>query len=208
MHPRTANVRRGRDAPSASGFTLIELMVTLAVAATLLGIAGWAMRDFIVANRVNGAAREFLMNTRKAAALAARTNQQIEVAFTVTGSDGCVPRYEIQTVGGGTIYDSVCIATEYPGVALSGGSVAAAVKCADETGEVPNCSLCSVNRTLTFYPSGEVDTSGASATGDSVIFTVGDAPSPSNTIAVGIRNVNARTRIYRPVATGGGWECP
>ncbi|MDR0201633.1 MAG: GspH/FimT family pseudopilin [Delftia acidovorans] len=42
-----------------SGFTLMELMVTLAIAAILAGLAAPSISEFIVKNRMNGVASEF-----------------------------------------------------------------------------------------------------------------------------------------------------
>jgi prepilin-type N-terminal cleavage/methylation domain-containing protein len=183
------------------GFTLLELMTALLVAGVLLGVATWSMQGFIVGNRVNAAARELAARARSAAAIAARANTPVELRFVASGEAGCLPRYEIRA--GATNYDTVCIATEYPGVELRTGGPD--VSCADEPA-LPNCSLCAGTKTVTFYPSGEVTTSEATGSGDSIVFGVRGDNSDARTLAVGIRNVSGFTRFYR--RTGTAWECP
>ncbi len=195
MRPRLANPPN-----VARGFTILELMTTLAVLAVLLGVAVWSMQTFIVGNRVSAAARELLARTRAAATIAARTNTPARLVFVTTGS-GCLPRYELRTAA--ATYETVCLATEYPGVELRTGG--AEVKCGTETG-LPNCSLCAAGGTITYYPSGEVTTSVAGGAGDSIVFGVRGDSSAARTVAVGIRNVSGFSRFYRP--SGSAWECP
>lgn len=195
---------QGKVSKAPGGFTLIEVMLALAVLGILLGVSAWQMQRFIVGSRATAAARELVTRLGQARAIAARTNQPIELVFTNAGT-GCVPRYEIRN-SGGTVYDTVCFGSEYPGVALSAGTVTDEVGCTDESDAVPNCSLCSGTKTLTFFPSGEVDASASGASGDSIVFSVpGDVA--ARTVAVGIRNLNGRTRIYRPNSTEDGWVC-
>lgn len=50
----------------AQGFTLIELMVTLAVAAVLAGLAAPSIRDFIVRSKMTGIGNEFTASVLRA----------------------------------------------------------------------------------------------------------------------------------------------
>lgn len=203
--PPAPGAMPGPSSRSPRGFTLLELMTALVVAGLLLGVAVWSMQQFLVGNRVSAAAREFMGRVRAAATIAARTNTPVALRVVVDGDSGCLPRYEIVTSTAN--YDTVCIASEYPGVAVSAGSMSGTeVRCGTEAGITP-CTLCdSGENEITFYPSGEVETSGADADGDSVVFRVRGENSEARTVAVGIRNVTGFAHAYRP--TAGGWECP
>lgn len=192
---------RARASRPDRGFTLLELVTALAVAGVLLGVAVWSMQGFIVGNRVNAAGRELAARVRSATTIAARANTPVELRFVASGGSGCMPRYEIRTAGAS--YDTVCIATEYPGVELRTGGPE--VACDGEVG-LPTCSLCAGTKTITFYPSGEVTTSEATGPGESIVFAVRGDSSGARTLAVGIRNVSGFTRFYRP--SGSGWVCP
>lgn len=188
------------------GFTIIEIMLVLTLVGFILGITTWTMGSLLSGNRVQAAARELVGRIGKASAIAARTNQAVTMKFVSSGS-GCVPSYEIRT-SDGTVYDTVCVSREYPGVELSAGMVTAAVKCAGESTPLPNCSLCTGDHEITFYPSGEVQTSGVDPAGDTLVFSSKSEKAASRTLAAGIRNLNGRTRLYRPNGAGSGWVCP
>lgn len=187
------------------GFTLIELMLVLVIGGILLGLATWAMGALLGGNRVNAAGRNLLLHVRQAAAIAARTNGPIDIVFTPTGS-GCTPRYDL-VAGDGTNYLSVCIPEEYPGVRLGGG-LAADPGCPGDAVTLPNCSVCSVTKTIRVFPSGETLASTAGATGDSVVFSLTHDASPARTLAVGIYDTSGKARVFRPNATNSAWECP
>lgn len=202
-----ASLRRTKfGSIAARGFTLIEIMLVLTLVGIILGVTTWTMGSLLSGSRVQKAARELAVRQGQASAIAARTNQAVTMTFVNSGA-GCVPSYEIRT-SDGTVYDSVCISREFPGVELSAGTVTSNVQCAGESTALPNCSLCTGTKILTFYPSGEVQTSGTNAAGDSMVFSSKSEKSASRMLAVGIRNLNGRTRIYKPNANGSGWVCP
>ncbi|AKU90307.1 hypothetical protein AKJ08_0694 [Vulgatibacter incomptus] len=184
------------------GFVLVGILVGLTV---------WQMQSFIVGGRIRAAAQELQARFGQAGAIAARINRAVDVIFTNSGS-GCLPRYDVQSTdpetGDVTTYDSVCFATEYRGVQLSGGTVIAPPKCPTDPAPVPNCSLCTGQRIISFYPSGEVRTSDFDPAGDSLVVSGRDDPSPSRTYAVRIANLTGRTKVYRAKGDGSGWECP
>lgn len=189
------------------GFTLVELLTVLAIAIILIGTATWQVQRAIVAQRAGAAARRFAMDTRSASAVAARRNAPVQLTVDPVGDASCGPNYRITALtpnGGAPVeLERICLAAEYPGVAL-GSTFTTAVSCASDVGAaLPNCSLCTAAKTITFYPSGEVTTPGAN--GDSIVFAPQDG-SKSSTWAVGVRNFSGRTRVYLP--SGGGWSCP
>ena len=202
---RSLSPRGGRD----RGFTLIELALVVTLMGILVSLAVWRMDAYLVGNRVNAAARELIVRLRSAGAIAARANVPIEVAFVNEGADGCVPRYEIRD-GAGQLYDRICIADAYPGVGLTAGILAGTpMGCTDDLAPpLPVCSLCDDDAVVTFFTTGEVETSGANVEGDSIVFAAAADPATSRMVAVGVRNVNGRVRVYRPETNDAGWTCP
>lgn len=78
-----------RPHPQAAGFTLLELMVTLAVAAILLGIAVPSFSDMIRNNRLTGAANDLLHSTQLARSEAVK--RQLPVVVCATGDSAAQP---------------------------------------------------------------------------------------------------------------------
>ena len=192
--------------PVARGFTLIEAMILLVIVGILGSIAAWSMQSMMAGNRVAAASRGVILHVRQAAAIAARINAPVDLVFYGAGESGCVPRYELIRVSDNTVYDSVCLPTEYPGVVLGGGVTGTTVSCtADET-LLPNCSLCSGKKSIRVFPSGEVSTSGTSTTGDSIVFS--SARFPSKVTAIGVTNLSGKTRVYQPDDANENWVCP
>jgi prepilin-type N-terminal cleavage/methylation domain-containing protein len=196
------------------GFTLIELMVTLAVVAILGAIATWQIHTTLPGYRVGHAARRFLADVRMASSLAARTNEPVHLVVDPAAA-GCGPSWSL-LVGASpaaprTVIDRVCLDAEAPGVSMSAGDLDAEVKCSadlDQDAFEP-CSLCEKDARLTFYPTGEVVAVRGGEVldaGHAIVFSPKVEPITTRTLAVGVRAGTGEARLYRP--TGAGWECP
>lgn len=68
-----------------SGFTLVELMITLAILAILLGLAMPAVTDFAIKQRVSSQANEMMLSLAFARSEAVKRNLNIRI-MPVTGS--------------------------------------------------------------------------------------------------------------------------
>ncbi|WP_432696817.1 GspH/FimT family pseudopilin [Marinobacterium sp. YM272] len=119
-----------------SGFTLIELVVTLAVVAILVTVAAPAFRDFFENRRLTGAAQTLYADLQFARAESIKRNQAIFVKFDDTPSnDWC---YGLEEASSATSCDcsdatntfctingvrTVTGVENYPGVLMSAASV-------------------------------------------------------------------------------------
>lgn len=74
--------------PRHAGFTIIELMVTLAVAAVLATIAAPNMRDFIRNNRLTSEANDLLRSLQQARSQAIKQQVNVAVCFTANPTAG------------------------------------------------------------------------------------------------------------------------
>lgn len=70
------------------GFTLIELMVTLAILAIILGLAAPAMSDFVIRQRVSGQASELMLALALARSEAVKQGIDIAVLPATNASTG------------------------------------------------------------------------------------------------------------------------
>jgi len=75
------------------GFTLIELMVTLTVAAIILGIAAPNMRTFILNNRISSAANDLLRSIQTARTEAPKRQQFVVICMTANGTSCATSNY-------------------------------------------------------------------------------------------------------------------
>ena len=91
------------------GFTMIELIVTLAVLAILVGIAIPSYISLMPRYRLSGATRQVATDLMKARMQAVKLSTNVDVAFTTTG----------YTISGGSYSETFNIQSQYPGVSLS-----------------------------------------------------------------------------------------
>jgi prepilin-type N-terminal cleavage/methylation domain-containing protein len=73
-----------QSATDEQGFTLLELMVTLAIAGILMGLGTWAMRSYLIANRESGTAQEVRSALRAGAEQSLSEGRTYCVYFTPT----------------------------------------------------------------------------------------------------------------------------
>ncbi len=186
---------------SSRGFSLIEVSIALVVAAILASLGIGQLWAQIPRYRTGNLANRFVLDVRKASALASRTNRPITLTM---NPDGCSPGYTISSSA--AEYERVCFGADYPGVVAATASAGSTVSCSAEAevgyDALPSCSLCADKKTIRFLPNGEVET--PSVNGDTLIFgPKGEVATMAR--AVGIRNVTGKTRAYRQ--SGSGWEC-
>ncbi|WP_199052220.1 GspH/FimT family pseudopilin [Aquitalea sp. ASV15] len=74
---------------SANGFTLIEVIVVLAVASILLAIAAPSMSSFVRSNRISSAANDLQQTFLAARSNAVRTGVPVVVCASSSSSSGC-----------------------------------------------------------------------------------------------------------------------
>lgn len=180
------------------GFTILELVVTLAVVGVLLATTVWEIGRTLPTYRVAATTSRFLHDLRSAAAIAARINLPVVFQFEVDAGD-CALGYSIRREG--SVFQSVCLSKEYRGVGTV--ETLAAVRCQKEEDlaldPLPSCSLCE-GGSIVFLPTGEVQTAGA--VGDSIVFA---DPEGRLTRAIGLRGPLGRASIYQ--WDGAEWEC-
>lgn len=136
------------------GFTLVELLVTLAIGAIVLAMATPSLAAFFRTNRVAGATNEVVLALQVARAEAARRGRDVSVC---ASSDGA-------TCAGGTAWTGGWIVFQdanNTGTPASTGAGSELVRVFD--GLDPSLTLTGPANYLRFRPDGSLDWSGASA---------------------------------------------
>ena len=87
-HGQCTQTRRTAVRRTAAGFTLIEMMVTLIIAAILLTVAGPAFRDLILNNRLVAASNS-IAGSLNAARTEAITQQQMVIVCSSANGSAC-----------------------------------------------------------------------------------------------------------------------
>jgi type IV fimbrial biogenesis protein FimT len=109
-------------ASRARGFTLVELMVTVAVAAILMAIATPSFTSIINSNRLTSAANEMVATLQTARMEAVRLNTTVKVCSGCDGNAGSVVAYvDANNNNVATAAEILRISTFNPNVRRSGG---------------------------------------------------------------------------------------
>ena len=138
--------------PQSSGFTLVELMIVVAIVGIIALIAGPNMVTGLPASRVRSAARDTVAQLRKARAVALRDNRQVVIVFDLTAGTSTVDGVPFPR--GGTL-----TSTYGSGVRYGFGSATQAI----DGGALPGrpVSFAGTAPTLAFTPQGlAVDSAG------------------------------------------------
>ena len=116
------------------GFTLIELMVTLVVAAILLTVAVPSFVDFIDKNRVRGAGDDVISLISNARAEAVKADRDVNIAMTGSGNSWCIGANAATPPGGGSPVGTAtsCDCSDASGCLVAGQRMAV------ETGAFPD----------------------------------------------------------------------
>ena len=101
--------------PRPNGFTLVELLVVVAVAVVLLTIAAPSMRELIARQRLKSVNAELVTDLQYARTLAISRNQSISVKFQDGATMSCYVVYVASLIGS-------CDCTHTPGSVCSNGS--------------------------------------------------------------------------------------
>jgi type IV fimbrial biogenesis protein FimT len=105
------------------GFTLIELMVTIAVAAILLAIATPSFTSIINSNRLTSASNEMVATLQAARMEAVRLNTAVNVCAGCDGNAGSLVAFvDADNDSAADAGETVRVATINPAVQLSGGT--------------------------------------------------------------------------------------
>mgnify|MGYP001249904232 CR=1 FL=1 len=100
------------DKRNPTGFTIMELIITMVILATLLGIAYPKIGQFTAGYRLRAAARELATDLQFAPLLAVKENKNFQV---VCGSNS----YQVVRVSDGFVAKARDFAIDYPEVSLN-----------------------------------------------------------------------------------------
>lgn len=124
MQPARSPASPIKHLPMASrvrGFTLVELMVTIAVAAILMAIAAPSFTSLINSNRLTSSANEMVATLQAARMEAVRLNTTVNVC-TDCGGNSVVAFVDANGDGNVDADEPIRIATINPAVQLGGGT--------------------------------------------------------------------------------------
>ncbi len=113
----------------APGFTIVELMVVIAIATIATAVALPDMSAWLVNSRIQDAAGDFQQNIQWARAYALRTDQEVDVVVTAQGAGGCtwsmtLPTMNNRSIHGAPSMSAVAFAARYHGISCSAGAAA------------------------------------------------------------------------------------
>ncbi|MDY0190195.1 MAG: GspH/FimT family pseudopilin [Desulfuromonas sp.] len=98
-----------------SGFTLLEIIIVLAILAISAAILAPSIRDWLPSYQINGAARELFSNMQKAKSEAVKLNTNIGISFETVvfpATGGSYTAFVDDGSGGGTAGNAVQDGTE------------------------------------------------------------------------------------------------
>jgi type IV fimbrial biogenesis protein FimT len=87
MHKFLSQRRQARKTTRAPGFTLVELMITIAVASIMLGIAVPSFRTMMISNRLTTQANDIVSAINLARSEAIKRNRSVSLCRVQNGSD-------------------------------------------------------------------------------------------------------------------------
>lgn len=128
------------------GFTLIELMVTLAVLAVVLVAAAPSFADFIDKTRVRGAADSVVSLISNARAEAVKTDLDVSIKFTGSGTSWCLGANSASLPTGGNPAGAAtaCDCTDTSKCLVSGARLAF------DVGSYPDVAIGALPATMVF----------------------------------------------------------
>ena len=90
----------------SKGFTLVEMMIVIAIMALLAAIAAPNLQAYMAQRRLNGAARQVMTDLMAARMKACSLNQKVKVSFGSVGSVGHTYQIWNDADGNGSVADN------------------------------------------------------------------------------------------------------
>lgn len=175
-----------------NGFTLIEMMIAIAVTALLLSLAVPAVDLFVSNSRQTGAINDFVASIHMARSTAVTTNSRVTVCPSSTGLDCDAPSWEQGWIVFADLDGNNSVGGTEAVVASSGPVDGLSF----ESGEFPNL--------MVYRPNGRVVS--ASASGNAGQFTVCDDRGAEHA-KVMIVDLSGRPRVAEAMADGSTPSC-